>query len=426
MNPFTPLIAAALVCGVSAQNAGSSFCLALPNSSGQPAVLSGSFGSGVGSGLHLEVTQGVPGEFGLFLIGNEATPAVGISRGLLCLNGISTAAFYRYNVPGNGWGSLGQFDSAGILQNMAGTSLSGSGYDVPGNIPAGPPIQILAGQTWHFQFWYRDTPAGLGTSNFTNGLSVTFGSGGTQMPIAGMRLIPAGTFDMGSNEGLHHPYFSQSGERPVHSVTISQSFWLGATEVTQAQYEGLMGTNPSHFPGANHPVEMVTWYEARAFCTALTAQEQALGNLAAGYEYRLPTEAEWEHACRAGTTTEFNVGAELYCVDAHFYYSNHSSSTCNNTPLGPDDVGGYAPNAWGLYNMHGNVAEWCLDSFNIYSPVPATDPFVSNAAAIRIWRGGSHSEHSGRCRSAWRWAAPPSYSTSSIGFRIALGPIRIP
>ncbi|MCP3882560.1 MAG: formylglycine-generating enzyme family protein, partial [Sulfitobacter sp.] len=183
-------------------------------------------------------------------------------------------------------------------------------------------------------------------------------------PVAGMVSIPAGSFDMGSNAASGTPYYNNANQQPVHTVTISQDFWMGEHEVTQAEYQALMGSNPSGFSGPNLPVEQVSWHDARAYCTALTAQEMAAGNLPTGYEYRLPTEAEWEYACRAGTTTEFNVGPDLLCADAHFSYSSHSSSYCGVSST--IDVGSYSANAFGLYDMHGNVYEWCLDSYASY------------------------------------------------------------
>ncbi len=144
------------------------------NSTGAPAVLAGTWGTGVGSDLHLEITGGVPGQLAYFLVGNEATSGVAISNGLFCLVGTSTAQFFRYNVGGTDMNSIGGFDASGTMINAAGTSTTGFGFDVPSTIPSGPPATIVAGDTWHFQGWYRDTPSGAGDSNFTNGLSVTF------------------------------------------------------------------------------------------------------------------------------------------------------------------------------------------------------------------------------------------------------------
>ncbi|MCA9000719.1 MAG: hypothetical protein KDB61_02265 [Planctomycetes bacterium] len=144
------------------------------NSTGLPAVLSGSMGTGVGSGLHLDVSQGPPTNLGYFLVGNMSTPPFVVSNGNLCLVGVPGAQFYRYNVAGSDMLSVGFFDGGGNLQNVSGTSTTGYGYDVPTTIPGTVPFAIMAGDTWHFQCWHRDTPAGVGSSNFSNGLSVTF------------------------------------------------------------------------------------------------------------------------------------------------------------------------------------------------------------------------------------------------------------
>jgi hypothetical protein len=144
------------------------------NSTGAPAVLAGTTGSGVGSGLHLEITDGVPGQLAYMLAGNEATTGIPVSNGQFCLVGTPTSQFFRYNVAGTDMDSIGGFDASGTWINVMGTSTTGFGFDVPSTIPDSVPIPIMAGDTWHFQAWYRDTPAGSGTSNFTNGLSVTF------------------------------------------------------------------------------------------------------------------------------------------------------------------------------------------------------------------------------------------------------------
>ncbi|MDF1838702.1 MAG: hypothetical protein P1V35_12600 [Planctomycetota bacterium] len=157
-------------------SAGQTFCCpANLNGAGSPTRLSGSFGSGVGSGLHLEAQGGPADEIGYFLIGTEAQPGIPVSNGNFCLVGAG-GSFWRYNVAGSELNSIGRFDANGLLQNLSGTSTTGSGYDVPADKPYwnGTVEPILVGQTWHFQLWYRDTPAGVGTSNFSNGLSVMF------------------------------------------------------------------------------------------------------------------------------------------------------------------------------------------------------------------------------------------------------------
>jgi formylglycine-generating enzyme required for sulfatase activity len=267
-----------------------------------------------------------------------------------------------------------------------------------------------------------------GSEPFVGSTQVTCSGGcpsGFPTP-SGLVAIQPGTFQMGSNAAGGPPYFGQSGEKPVHPVTISYCFWMGRTEVTQAQYQALMGTNPSAFVGANRPVERVTWFNAQAYCAALTAQQSALGNVPVGYHYRLPTEAEWEYACRAGTTTEFNVGSALFCNQARFWYSYHSNSSCGVTfQSGHLPVGSYPANAWGLFDMHGNVWEWCLDSFASYPAGAGTDPFVTNGPN-RVLRGGSWSINSFDCRSAVRSLNTPGNTDDDLGFRVVLAPVLVP
>ncbi|MBI5850662.1 MAG: formylglycine-generating enzyme family protein [Planctomycetes bacterium] len=248
-----------------------------------------------------------------------------------------------------------------------------------------------------------------------------------------MVAIPPGTFLMGSNAATGVPYFSIAWERPVHQVTISRPFCMGRYEVTQAEYQAVMGSNPSYFQGApypnsaNRPVEQVTWNDAMAYCAALTARESAAGRLPAGYQYRLPTEAEWEYCCRAGTTTEFHYGNSLVCGQASFWYSYHSLSSCNNSSS-TGVVGGYTANAWGLHDMHGNVWEWCLDWGDGSANYPAgavTDPYVFSGP-LRVIRGGSWGNDSRYCRSAGRIGDNPSGGYLHLGFRVVLASVLVP
>jgi formylglycine-generating enzyme required for sulfatase activity len=283
----------------------------------------------------------------------------------------------------------------------------------------------IAGDKVFVQSWYRD-PSAPKTANLSNALELTLRNAppiSCVTPIPAMVVIPAGTFQMGSNAAGGAPYFGSSATQPVHQVTISYCFWMGETEVTQAQYSSLMGTNPSFFVGASRPVETVSWFNAQAYCAALTAQQSALGNVPAGYQYRLPTEAEWEYACRAGTTTEFNVGASLFCNQAKVSYSYHSNSSCGSSSHVP--VASYAPNAWGLYDMHGNAWEWCVDSFAAYSAGAVTDPFVTGGPN-RVIRGGGWNGFSGGCRSAGRYASIPGGTYDGVGFRVVLAPVLVP
>ena len=251
-------------------------------------------------------------------------------------------------------------------------------------------------------------------------------------PSLNMVSIPPGTFWMGSNAAPGTPYFPQPWEGPLHQVTISRQFWIGKYEVTQTEYQAVMGGNPSYHQGASwpnsatRPVEMVTWTQAMAYCAALTVQQAALGRLPSGYVYRLPSEAEWEYCCRAGTTTEFHTGPSLTCTQANFNYSTHTSTFCTAGNGWTRLVGSYAANAWGLHDMHGNVAEWCLDHWDgsaNYPNTAVTDPYVGNTGALRVLRGGSWSNNSYGCRSALRNYGVPSFLDDYVGFRVVLAPV---
>jgi len=233
-----------------------------------------------------------------------------------------------------------------------------------------------------------------------------------------MIWIEPGTFIMGSPSDELGRY----DDEVQHEVTLTQGYWLGKYEVTQAQYEAVMGTNPSGFKGADLPVEKVSWYDAKEFCAKLTAFEKATGRLPEGYEYTLPTEAQWEYACRAGTTTALNSGKNLsdkdQCLEMDevgWYKYNSDRAT--------HPVGQKLPNVWGLYDMHGNVWEWCLDRYGDYPTSAVTDPTGPIMGSSRVIRGGSWYFYAGGCRSATRSGNGPSYYDSNYGFRVALAPI---
>jgi formylglycine-generating enzyme required for sulfatase activity len=237
-----------------------------------------------------------------------------------------------------------------------------------------------------------------------------------------MVAIPPGTFTMGSAA-------VGGAASPAHPVAITRPFWIGRHEVTQAQWTARMGANPSFFQGAywtgapQRPVELVSWNDAVAYCAALDAHERAAGRVPAGYEYRLPTEAEWEYCCRAGSTTEWNSGAALSCVDANHLsttYCAPSAITQGQTTV----VGAHPPNAFGLCDMHGNAWEWCLDAWDGGANYPTgavADPYVQ-AGANRTLRGGAYVSTAALCRSAARAHVPPTWSFMGSGLRIVLGP----
>ena len=231
-----------------------------------------------------------------------------------------------------------------------------------------------------------------------------------------MVLVRSGTFEMGSPE----TEIEREEDEQLHSVII-RPFYISKYEVTQHLYEEVMGNNPSYFKGANLPVDNVSWFDAILYCNVLSVRD----GLSPAYTihgngenriviwnrdslgYRLPTEAEWEFACRAGTATAYNTG------------ENINRSRANYMGRGTRNVGNYPPNNWGLYDMHGNVSEWCWDWYYDYSMGQSSDSNYSHKDEHRIFRGGSWFSSSIRLRSAFREHYYSSYRSMSIGFRIA-------
>jgi formylglycine-generating enzyme required for sulfatase activity len=182
----------------------------------------------------------------------------------------------------------------------------------------------------------------------------------------------------------------------------------------------VMGSNPSHFKGGDRPVESVSWTEVTAFCDKLTALERAAGRLPAGMAYQLPTEAEWEYACRAGTETAFSFGAELTAKDANYAHDSSGTGLQRTT-----NVGQYASNPWGFHDMHGNVWEWCADGYvAAYPRGSVTDPTGPADGSFRVTRGGSWFNTANNARSAIRYENVPATSGSNLGFRLSLRPAR--
>lgn len=242
-----------------------------------------------------------------------------------------------------------------------------------------------------------------------------------------MILIHPGTFQMGSPAGEN----GRNQDEVLHPVSVSQPYWLGKTEVTQTLYEEIMGHNPSHYKDARHPVDNVTWDGARQFCQKLTARFD--GWLPAGYVFDLPTEAQWEYACRAGTTSALNSGKEVTDPD------RNNCPNINEVGWAFSNSGGRVhkvasvekiPNKWGIYDMHGNVAEWCLDTRSTtYEDYSFTDPEVPLIDPIRLGgsnymiRGGGYNSENKRLRSAARDAKGASATDAFLGIRVVLVPI---
>jgi formylglycine-generating enzyme required for sulfatase activity/tRNA A-37 threonylcarbamoyl transferase component Bud32 len=238
----------------------------------------------------------------------------------------------------------------------------------------------------------------------------------------GMKLvrIPAGSFRMGSTAAEDE---RTEDEGPAHTVRITQPFYMGIYEVRQREYLAVMGKNPSRFTadaggGLDHPVENVSWEDAMEFCRKLSDQEE---EKRAGRVYRLPTEAEWEYACRAGTQTAVHYGDSLSSRQANF----DGNSPYGGAAKGPyvektTKVGSYEPNAFGLYDMHGNVSEWCLDYYSstYYDDSPETDPQCKQRSDGRVLRGGSWINLGRYCRAAFRSWHAPSLRSSYVGFRV--------
>jgi len=261
-----------------------------------------------------------------------------------------------------------------------------------------------------------------------------------QTPPPNMVLIKGGTFTMGSPASE----MGHSGDEIQHQVTVS-SFYMGKYEVTQKEYQEIIGTNPSFFKGDNLPVERVSWYDAVEYCNKRSQKE----GLSPAYTinknqsdpnnkstsdtvkwtvtwnknangYRLPTDAEWEYACRAGTTTPFSTGNNITTSQANY----NGNKPYNNNAKGEyrektTPVGSFAPNPWGLYDMHGNVWEWCWDWYRNFAGGTQTDPGGAASGNSRVERGGCWSYPAGFLRSAFRFYTYPSYRYESLGFRLA-------
>jgi formylglycine-generating enzyme required for sulfatase activity len=243
--------------------------------------------------------------------------------------------------------------------------------------------------------------------------------GGVSMEFV---LIPAGEFMMGSRDSVAEVKRKAKWEsdwykheHPQHRVRITRPFYLAKYEVTQVQYERIIGENPSGSKGPNLPVEQVSWVNAVAFCRKLSERS--------GRTVRLPTEAEWEYACRAGTTTPFHFGETITSdqvnYNAKYAYAGYREKTTN--------VGSFPANAWGLHDMHGNVYEWCEDWYDesYYAVSPEEDPIGStedsrHALGYRVLRGGSWSDSADYCRSAHRGCYGPAGSSRDYGFRVAV------
>jgi formylglycine-generating enzyme len=239
-----------------------------------------------------------------------------------------------------------------------------------------------------------------------------------------MVTIPAGSFRMGNITN------NPSGlgiEKPVHDVTITRAFLMSCSEVTQAQWKAVTGNNPSNFKGDSLPVEEVSWYDAVDFCNLLSKEEgfdtcytRSGTNISCDFTangYRLPTEAEWEYACRGGMETDFYTG-NMTQPTGNDPVLNRAGWYDANSGSGTHDVVLKEPNAFGLYDMHGNVWEWCWDGFDAYPATPVTDPHGLASGTTRVLRGGSWLYNANLCRSSMRSRSLPNGRYNHGGFRL--------
>ncbi|MBI4604138.1 MAG: SUMF1/EgtB/PvdO family nonheme iron enzyme [Planctomycetes bacterium] len=248
------------------------------------------------------------------------------------------------------------------------------------------------------------------------------GASGTALPSAGpsgatftnsigmvLRRIEPGEYLMGSPPGEE----GRGDDESQHRVKITRPFYLGVTEVTQAEWRAVTGTSPSRFQGDKLPVEQVSWEDAKELCRKLSERE--------GKRYRLPTEAEWEYACRAGTATPFHTGGTIGTsqanYDGSYTYGSGQKGVYREKTVA---VGSFPPNAWGLHDMHGNVWEWCEDWYGAYPQGEVTDPRGPSSGVSRVLRGGSWDSDPRNCRSANRYRIEPGFRNDGIGFRLAL------
>ena len=293
------------------------------------------------------------------------------------------------------------------------------------------PWKLQAGKEYAFEIVYRDLsgeyrgeiPTFSCTQNGLHFKNVTLrkmfdGTVDCKGSSLEMVKINAGSFTMGSPEDE----LSRDNDEKPHKVVISKHFWLGKHEVTQMQYMAVMGSNPSEFKGLRNPVEMISYDDAKEFCKRLN--QLYTGRLPAGYRFDLPTEAQWEYACRAGTATALNNGSNLTAESGECSNMNAVGWYCDNRGSdGHKEVGLKQPNAWGLYDMHGNVYEWCRDWYGPYKG-DAIDPVGPARGTYRVLRGGGWDISARRCRSAFRFNDKPTYKLNYIGFRLALVPIQ--
>jgi formylglycine-generating enzyme required for sulfatase activity len=315
-----------------------------------------------------------------------------------------------------------------------------TGYDV-GEIIYWPPRHSFVimyaqnGEQFSMQKMGR-IDAGVEIFEKTGDVTVTISMGKRVVGAEDFIRITGGTFRMGSPGEERW----REKDETQHQVTVDD-FYIGKREVTQREYWEIMGKNAGNFRGDTLPVENVTWYEAVQYCNAGSIRE----GLTPAYDitgdtvhwnrnadgYRLPTEAEWEYACRAGTITPFNTenhistkqanyyGTYPYMIETYYFSQEKLATPPGEYRRRTVPVGSFAPNKWGLFDMHGNVGEWCWDWYGAYDSAEQTDPAGASVGTYRVTRGGGWNDFAKHLRSAYRAAAPPSNRMLNVGFRLA-------
>ncbi len=247
--------------------------------------------------------------------------------------------------------------------------------------------------------------AGSTTKGEPKEITVDLG-GGVKMELV---LIPSGEFKMGSPDSDKD---ALPNEKPQHRVRITKPFYLSKYPVTQMQWQAVMGSNPSAFNGPKNPVEKVRWDDCQSFLRKFNVKVGTRRG-----KFTLPTEAQWEYACRAGSTTKYYFGDDEMQLGEYAWYGASTGRTTH--PVGKKE-----PNAWGLYDMQGNVLEWCRDWYEdgYYKESPVDDPAGPTKGWLCVLRGGGWEGPASHCRSAFRGAFSPDSSASDVGFRVSLIP----
>lgn len=316
---------------------------------------------------------------------------------------------------GGTWVGLGQTSGELELQLYPGVTIEGTVGSVYAVQSSSNPADVASWRSVAFVQLPAVRHLYLDTSSPANGHG--FYRAVLQSPPTNMFFIPPTTFTMGSS--TNDPSRG-TNEGPQTVVMLTHGFWIGKYEVTQGEYLSVTGTNPSVFPGdLSRPVSSVSWPDATNYCAMLTQRELAAGRIPIGSSYRLPTEAEWECAARAGTSTRFSYGDDLELTNLVNY-----AWSIQNGGFTVHPVGQKLPNPWGLYDIHGNVWEWCQDWLG---PLPggiAIDPQgpPSNAIGWKVIRGGGYDFGEADCRSAKRYfyGNHPALIDSNLGFRVVL------